>query len=46
MASEMEAHVLRRRVIEFFHAEKFAPDDIHRHLLNVYGDQKQYMLAQ
>ena len=25
--------------IEFFHAEKMVPIDVHQHLLNVYGDQ-------
>ena len=25
--------------IEFLHTEKVAPIDIHRHLLNVYGDE-------
>ena len=29
----------QRCVTEFLHAEKIAPNDIHRHLLNVYGDQ-------
>ena len=28
-----------RYVIEFRHAEKMAPINIHQHLLNVYGDQ-------
>jgi len=39
MASDMEVHMKQRFVIEFLHAEKIAPNDIHRHLLNVYGDQ-------
>jgi len=29
----------QRCVIEFLHAQKIAPNDIHRRLLNVYGDQ-------
>ena len=29
----------QRCVIEFLHAEKIAPNDIHRCLLNIYGDQ-------
>ena len=40
MASDMEMHTKRRCIIEFLHAEKMAPTDIHRHLVNVYGDQK------
>jgi len=39
MASDMEVHMKQRCVIEFLHAEKIAPNDIHRRLLNVYGDQ-------
>jgi len=39
MASDMEGRMKQRCVIEFLHAEKIAPNDIHRHLLNVYGDQ-------
>jgi hypothetical protein len=31
--------VQSRGVIEFLHVEKIAPIDIHRHLLNVSGDQ-------
>ena len=34
MASDMEV-----RVKQILHAEKIAPNDIHRRLLNVYGDQ-------
>jgi len=37
--SDMEVRMKQRCVIEFLHAEKIAPNDIHRHLLNVYGDQ-------
>ena len=37
--SDMEVRMKWRCVIEFLHAEKIAPTDIHRHLLNVYGDQ-------
>jgi hypothetical protein len=39
MASDMEVCIKQRCVIEFLHAEKIAPNDIHRCLLNVYGDQ-------
>jgi len=39
MASDMEVRMKERRVIEFLHAEKIAPNDIHRRLLNVYGYQ-------
>jgi len=39
MAFDMEVHMKQRCVIEFLHAEKIAPNDIHRRLLNVYGDQ-------
>ncbi|XP_040556984.1 serine/threonine-protein kinase VRK1 isoform X1 [Gallus gallus] len=39
MASDMEARMKQRCIIEFLHAEKIAPIDIHRRLLNVYGDQ-------
>jgi len=35
----MEVRMKQRCVIEFLHAEKIAPNDIHRRLLNVYGDQ-------
>ena len=35
----MEARMKQRCIIEFLHAEKIAPIDIHRRLLNVYGDQ-------
>ena len=38
MASVMEMGMKQRCVIEFLHAEKIAPNDIHRSLLNVYGD--------
>ena len=37
--SDMEVHMKQRCVIEFLHAENIAPNDIHRRLLNVYGDQ-------
>jgi hypothetical protein len=36
--SEMETRMKQRSVIEFLHAEKIAPIDIHQRLLNVYGD--------
>jgi len=39
MASDMEVCMKQRCVIEFLHAKKIAPNDIHRRLLNVYGDQ-------
>jgi len=39
MTSDMEVHIKQRCVIEFLYAEKIAPNGIHRHLLNVYGDQ-------
>ena len=39
MASDMEVRMMQRCVIEFLHAEKIVPNDIHRRLLNVYGDQ-------
>ena len=39
MASDIEVRMKQRCVTEFLHAEKIAPNDIHRRLLNVYGDQ-------
>ncbi len=39
MASDMEVDTEQRCVVEFLHAEKMAPTDIHQCLLNVYGDQ-------
>ena len=39
MVSDMEVHMKQRCGIEFLHAEKMAPIDIHLHLLNVYGVQ-------
>ena len=39
MATDMEVRMKQRYVIEFLLAEKIAPNDIHRRLLNVYGDQ-------
>ena len=39
MASDMEVHMKQRCVIEFLHAEKLAPTDIHQWLLNIDGDQ-------
>ena len=39
MASDMEVRMKQRCVTEFLHPEKIAPNDIHRRLLNVYGDQ-------
>ena len=40
MASDMEVRLKQRCVIEFVHAEKMEPADIHRCLLNVYRDQR------
>ena len=39
MASDMEVRMKQRCVIEFLHAEKIAHNDIHRGMLNVYGDK-------
>jgi hypothetical protein len=39
MASDMEVLTKQRCVTEFLHAEKIAPVDIHRRLLDAYGDQ-------
>ncbi|XP_031461807.1 high mobility group protein HMG-I/HMG-Y isoform X1 [Phasianus colchicus] len=39
MASDIEVRMKQWCVIEFLHAEKIEPVDIHRRLLNVYGDQ-------
>ena len=39
MASGMEVRMKQRCVTEFLHAEKIAPNDFHRRLLNVYADQ-------
>jgi len=39
MSSDMDTLMEQRCGIEFLHAEKIALIDIHRHLLNVYGDQ-------
>jgi len=39
MASDMEVRMKQRCVIEFLHAEKIAPSDIYRCLLNVCGDR-------
>ena len=39
MASDMEKCMKQRCGSEFLHAEKMALMDIHRHLLNTYGDQ-------
>jgi len=36
---DKEAHMKKKGVIEFLHAEEIAPIDIHQCLLNVYGDQ-------
>ena len=39
MAFDMKVRTKQRCVIEFLHAEKIAPIDIHRRLLKVYGNQ-------
>jgi hypothetical protein len=39
MVSDMEVCTKQRCVNEFLHAQKIAPNVIHQHLLNVYGDQ-------
>jgi len=39
MASDVEVRMKQRCITEFLHVEKIAPNDIHRCLLNVYGDQ-------
>ena len=39
MVSDVEVHMKQRHETEFLHAEKIAPSDIHRCLLNVYRDQ-------
>jgi len=39
VAYDMEVHVKQRYALECLHEEKNAPNDIHRHLLNIYGDQ-------
>jgi hypothetical protein len=44
--SDMQVHMKQRCVTESLQAEKFAPSDIHQRLLNVYGETKQWMLAQ
>jgi len=39
MASDMDMCMKQRSATEFLRAEKITPVDIHRHLLNIYGDQ-------
>jgi len=39
MAPDMKVLMKQRCVIEFLHAEKFAPFNIYQHLMNFYGDQ-------
>ena len=39
MASNLEVRMKQKCAIEFLHAEKMAPTDIHWHFLNIYGDQ-------
>ena len=39
MVSDVEVHMKRRCVTEFFHAEKMASTDIHQHLLYISGDK-------
>ena len=36
---DMEVHMKQKCVTKFLYAEKMAPIDIHRCLLNIYGDQ-------
>lgn len=38
-APDTEVHMKQRCVTAFLHMEKIAPNDIHQHFLNVYGDQ-------
>ena len=39
MVCDMDTHMKQRCVTQFRREEKVALSDIHRHLLNVYGDQ-------
>ena len=39
VACDMEVHMKQKCVTEFLHVGKMAPTDIHRSLLNVYGDK-------
>ena len=39
MASNLEVRMKQKCAIEFLHAEKMAPTDIHRHSLHVCRDQ-------
>ena len=39
MVSDMEVRMKQRCVTEILHVERIAPNDIHRRLLNIYGDQ-------
>jgi len=39
MASDIEVRRKQKCVIEFLHAEKFAPNDTHRRLMYIYEDQ-------
>ena len=39
MVSDKEVHKKKRCGTEFHYAEKIAPIDIHRHLLDIYRDQ-------
>ena len=39
VAPDMEVCMKRKCEIEFLHAEKIVPIDIHWHLRNIYGDQ-------
>jgi hypothetical protein len=39
MASDTEIRARQRCVTEFLYAERIAPVDIHRHLLNIYQEQ-------
>lgn len=42
MAADMQVHMKKRCIAEFFHVEKKAPNDIQQHLLNIDGDQTVY----
>ena len=39
MAPDVEMQMKQRCGTEILHADNMAPSDIHRHLLNIYGDQ-------
>jgi len=39
MVSNMEVHMEQRCVVEFLHADKIVPTDLHQSLSNISGDQ-------